>query len=421
MTDVQDTHKYITGLARKAREVSSVLRLATTATKNAALLAAADQIDAHRQEISAANQKDVEAARERQLEEARVERLILTDARIDGIIAGLRQVATLDDPVGAIDDLHPRPNGLKIGKMRVPLGVIGIIYESRPNVTADAAALCLKAGNACILRGGSEARHSNAAIAKCLYAGLEQAGLPAESVQVVATTDRAAVDTLVTLEDEIDVIIPRGGKGLIERVSAKSRVPVLKHLDGNCHIYVDPSADLDLAKRVVVNAKCYRYGICGALESLLIDQKIAERFLPQVAAEFKAKGVTLRGCERSRAIAPMDAATEDDWGQEYLGPILSVKIVDDIDTAMTHINRYGSHHTDNIMSNDAANIQHFMAGVDSSSVMVNAPTCFADGAEYGLGAEIGISTGKLHARGPVGLEGLTSSKYIVFGQGQCRG
>lgn len=421
MTEVQDTQGYITGLARKAREVSSVLRLASTATKNAALLAAADEIDRQRKAIAAANKKDVDAARERQLEDARVERLVLTDARIDGIIAGLRQVATLDDPVGAIDDLRPRPNGLKIGKMRVPLGVIGIIYESRPNVTADAAALCLKAGNACILRGGSEARHSNAAIAACLYAGLEKAGLPAESVQVVATTDRAAVDTLVTLEDDIDVIIPRGGKGLIERISAKSRVPVLKHLDGNCHIYVDPTADLALASRVVVNAKCYRYGICGALESLLIDQRVAEQFLPEVAAELQAQGVALRGCERSRALVSMDAATEEDWGQEYLGPILSIKIVDDIEEAMCHINHYGSHHTDNIISNDAQNIQHFMAGVDSSSVMVNVPTCFADGAEYGLGAEIGISTGKLHARGPVGLEGLTSSKYIVFGQGQCRG
>ena len=423
MTDViQDTHSYMLELGRRARSVAATLALASTRQKNEALLAAARHIDAGRTAILAANQRDVEQAKVRQLATARVERLVLNDARLDGIIAGLRQVANLDDPVGAVDGMRTRPNGLKIGKMRVPLGVIGIIYESRPNVTVDAAALCLKSGNACILRGGSEARESNAALARCLYAGLQEAGLPQEAVQVVATTDRAAVDTLVTMAEYVDVIIPRGGKGLIERIADKARVPVIKHLDGNCHMYVDETADLELAEKVAVNAKCYRYGICGALETLLIDAKVAERFLPIVAKAFAEREVTLRGCERSRAIEPkLEVATEEDWAMEYLGPVLAVRIVDGLEEAMAHINRYGSQHTDAIISTDINRIQYFMAGVDSSSVVANAPTCFADGFEYGLGAEIGISTGKLHARGPVGLEGLTSQKYIVFGQGQCRG
>lgn len=423
MTDAtQDTHSYMLELGRRARSVAATLALASTRQKNEALLAAARHIDAKRADIIAANQRDVEHARARELATARIERLILTDARIDGIIAGLRQVAGLDDPVGAVDGMRTRPNGLKIGKMRVPLGVIGIIYESRPNVTADAAALCLKSGNACILRGGSEASESNAALAQCLYDGLREAELPADAVQVVATTDRAAVDTLVTMADYVDVIIPRGGKGLIKRISEKARVPVIKHLDGNCHMYIDETADLALGATVAVNAKCYRYGICGALETLLIDAKVAERFLPTVAKDFAQREVTLKGCERSRAIVPsIDAATEEDWETEYLGPTLAVRIVDGLEAAMAHINRYGSQHTDAIIATDINRIQYFMAGVDSSSVVANAPTCFADGFEYGLGAEIGISTGKLHARGPVGLEGLTSQKYIVFGQGQCRG
>lgn len=423
MTDaLQDTHSYMLELGRRARSVAATLALASTRQKNDALLAAARHIDAERAQIMAANQRDVERAQARQLPQARIERLILTDARIDGIIAGLRQVANLDDPVGAIDGMRTRPNGLKIGKMRVPLGVIGIIYESRPNVTADAAALCLKSGNACILRGGSEASESNVALAKCLYAGLRDAELPEAAVQIVETTDRAAVDTLVTMADYVDVIIPRGGKGLIKRISEQARVPVIKHLDGNCQMYVDETADLALAENVAVNAKCYRYGICGALETLLIDAKIAQHFLPIVARAFADREVTLRGCERSRAIVPeLEAATEEDWATEYLGPILAVRIVDGLEEAMAHINRYGSQHTDSIISTDINRIQYFMAGVDSSSVVANAPTCFADGFEYGLGAEIGISTGKLHARGPVGLEGLTSQKYIVFGQGQCRG
>lgn len=423
MTDaLQDTHSYMLELGRNARSVAATLALASTRQKNEALLAAARHIDAERAHIIAANQRDVEHAKARQLPTARIERLILNDARIDGIIAGLRQVATLEDPVGAVDGMRTRPNGLKIGKMRVPLGVIGIIYESRPNVTADAAALCLKSGNACILRGGSEARESNAALASCLYAGLRDADLPESAVQVVETTDRAAVDTLVTMSDYVDVIIPRGGKGLIERITEKARVPVIKHLDGNCHMYIDATADLALAEKVAVNAKCYRYGICGALETLLIDASVAERFLPAVAALYAEQGVTLRACERSRAIVDgLETATDEDWATEYLGPMLAVRIVDDLSEAMAHINRYGSQHTDAIVATDINRIQHFMAGVDSSSVVANAPTCFADGFEYGLGAEIGISTGKLHARGPVGLEGLTSQKYVVFGQGQCRG
>ena len=423
MTDpALDTQAYMLHLGRRARQVAASLALASTRQKNQALLAAAQHIDADRARIAEANRRDVDAARERQLPEARIERLILTAARIDSIIEGLRQVAGLEDPVGAVDGMRTRPNGLKIGKMRVPLGVIGIIYESRPNVTVDAAALCLKSGNACILRGGSEARESNAALARCLYAGLEAAGLPEQAIQVVATTDRAAVDTLVTMADYIDVIIPRGGKGLIERISKQARVPVIKHLDGNCHMYVDETADLALAETVAVNAKCYRYGICGALETLLVDATIASQFLPAVAARFMDQGVTLKGCERSRAIVlEMTAATDEDWATEYLGPTLAVRTVDGLESAMAHIHRYGSQHTDAIIADDIHRIQRFMMGVDSSSVVANAPTCFADGFEYGLGAEIGISTGKLHARGPVGLEGLTSQKYIVFGQGQCRG
>lgn len=423
MTDApQDTHSYMLELGRNARSVAATLALASTRQKNEALQAVARHIDAERAHIIAANQRDVEHANARQLPTARIERLILNNARIDGITAGLRQVATLDDPVGAVDGMRTRPNGLKIGKMRVPLGVIGIIYESRPNVTADAAALCLKSGNACILRGGSEARESNAALASCWYAGLRDAGLPKSAVQVVETADRAAVDTLVTMSDYVDVIIPRGGKGLIERITEIARVPVIKHLDGNCHMYIDATADLALAEKVAVNAKCYRYGICGALETLLIDVSVAERFLPAVTALYREKGVTLRACERSRALVDgLEAATDEDWATEYLGPMLAVRIVDGLSEAMAHINRYGSQHTDAIIATDINRIQHFMAGVDSSSVVANAPTCFADGAEYGLGAEIGISTGKLHARGPVGLEGLTSQKYIVFGQGQCRG
>ncbi|KIH81580.1 Gamma-glutamyl phosphate reductase [Pseudomonas batumici] len=394
---------------------------ASTAQKNRALLAAANALDVARAELSAANELDLAAARANGLEPALVERLALTPERIDGMIVGLRQVASLPDPVGAIRDMSYRPSGIQVGKMRVPLGVIGIIYESRPNVTIDAASLCLKSGNATILRGGSEAIHSNRAIAACIQRGLDEAGLPAAAVQVVEVTDRAAVGALISMPEYVDVIVPRGGKGLIERVSRDARVPVIKHLDGICHVYVSAHADLEKGRDIAFNAKTYRYGICGAMETLLVDQAVAAEFLPAMAERLRAKGVELRGCERTRAVIEAVAASEADWSTEYLAPILSIRVVDGLDAAIEHINRYGSHHTDAIVTENLGESRVFMAEVDSSSVMLNAPTCFADGFEYGLGAEIGISTDKLHARGPVGLEGLTCEKYIVVGDGQLRG
>ncbi|NWB31042.1 glutamate-5-semialdehyde dehydrogenase [Pseudomonas gingeri] len=412
---------YMTRLGRAAREASRVIGRASTAQKNRALYAAAAALDAARDELGAANELDLAAARANGLEPALVERLELTPARIDGMIVGLRQVASLSDPVGAIRDMSYRPSGIQVGKMRVPLGVVGIIYESRPNVTIDAASLCLKSGNATILRGGSEAIHSNRAIATCIQRGLDEAGLPAAVVQVVEVTDRAAVGALISMPEYVDVIVPRGGKGLIERVSRDARVPVIKHLDGICHVYVSAHADLAKARRIAFNAKTYRYGICGAMETLLVDQAVAAEFLPAMAEQFRAKGVELRGCERTRAIIEAVAATEADWNTEYLAPILSIRVVDGLDMAVEHINGYGSHHTDSIVTENLAESRRFLAEVDSSSVMLNTPTCFADGFEYGLGAEIGISTDKLHARGPVGLEGLTCEKYIVVGDGQLRG
>ena len=412
---------YMTRLGRAAREASRVIGRASTAQKNRALLAAAAALDAARAELSAANELDLAAARANGLEPALVERLALTPERIDGMIVGLRQVASLPDPVGAIRDMSYRPSGIQVGKMRVPLGVIGIIYESRPNVTIDAASLCLKSGNATILRGGSEAIHSNRAIAACIQRGLDEAGLPAAVVQVVEVTDRAAVGALISMPEYVDVIVPRGGKGLIERVSREARVPVIKHLDGICHVYVSAHADLAKARDIAFNAKTYRYGICGAMETLLVDKAVAAEFLPAMAERLRAKGVELRGCERTRAVIEAVAATEEDWSTEYLAPILSIRVVDGLDAAIEHINHYGSHHTDAIVTESLAQSRAFMAEVDSSSVMLNAPTCFADGFEYGLGAEIGISTDKLHARGPVGLEGLTCEKYIVVGDGQLRG
>ncbi|NWB97692.1 glutamate-5-semialdehyde dehydrogenase [Pseudomonas gingeri] len=412
---------YMTRLGRAAREASRVIGRASTAQKNRALLAAATALDAARGELSAANELDLAAARANGLEPALVERLALTPERIDGMIVGLRQVASLPDPVGAIRDMSYRPSGIQVGKMRVPLGVIGIIYESRPNVTIDAASLCLKSGNATILRGGSEAIHSNRAIAACVQRGLDEAGLPAAVVQVVEVTDRAAVGALISMPEYVDVIVPRGGKGLIERVSREARVPVIKHLDGICHVYVSAHADLAKARDIAFNAKTYRYGICGAMETLLVDKTVAAEFLPAMAERLRAKGVELRGCERTRAVIEAIAATEEDWSTEYLAPILSIRVVDGLDAAIEHINHYGSHHTDAIVTENLAQSRAFMAEVDSSSVMINAPTCFADGFEYGLGAEIGISTDKLHARGPVGLEGLTCEKYIVVGDGQLRG
>ncbi|POD54739.1 glutamate-5-semialdehyde dehydrogenase [Pseudomonas syringae] len=412
---------YMTRLGRAAREASRVIGRASTAQKNRALQATAAALDEARAELSAANALDLANGQANGLEPAMLERLALTPARIDGMIVGLRQVAALADPVGAIRDMSYRPSGIQVGKMRVPLGVVGIIYESRPNVTIDAASLCLKSGNATILRGGSEAIHSNRAIAACIERGLAEAGLPAAVVQVVETTDRAAVGALITMPEYVDVIVPRGGKGLIERVSRDARVPVIKHLDGICHVYVSAHADLAKAQKIAFNAKTYRYGICGAMETLLVDQTIAADFLPSMAAQFREKGVELRGCERTRELIDVIPATEEDWHTEYLDAILSIRVVSGLDEAIEHINHYGSHHSDAIVSDHQSQVRRFMAEVDSSSVMVNAPTCFADGFEYGLGAEIGISTDKLHARGPVGLEGLTCEKYIVIGDGQLRG
>ncbi|MDU8604639.1 glutamate-5-semialdehyde dehydrogenase [Pseudomonas syringae group sp. 247E2] len=412
---------YMTRLGRAAREASRVIGRASTAQKNRALQATAAALDEARAELSAANALDLANGQANGLEPAMLERLALTPARIDSMIVGLRQVAGLADPVGAIRDMSYRPSGIQVGKMRVPLGVVGIIYESRPNVTIDAASLCLKSGNATILRGGSEAIHSNRAIAACIERGLAEAGLPAAVVQVVETPDRAAVGALITMPEYVDVIVPRGGKGLIERVSRDARVPVIKHLDGICHVYVSAHADLAKAQKIAFNAKTYRYGICGAMETLLVDQTIAADFLPAMAAQFREKGVELRGCERTRDLIDVIPATEDDWHTEYLAAILSIRVVSGLDEAIEHINHYGSHHSDAIVSDHQSQIRRFMAEVDSSSVMVNAPTSFADGFEYGLGAEIGISTDKLHARGPVGLEGLTCEKYIVIGDGQLRG
>ncbi|MEX5570308.1 glutamate-5-semialdehyde dehydrogenase [Pseudomonas syringae] len=412
---------YMTRLGRAAREASRVIGRASTAQKNRALQATAAALDEARVELSAANALDLANGQANGLEPAMLERLALTPARIDSMIVGLRQVAALADPVGAIRDMSYRPSGIQVGKMRVPLGVVGIIYESRPNVTIDAASLCLKSGNATILRGGSEAIHSNRAIAACIERGLAEAGLPAAVVQVVETTDRAAVGALITMPEYVDVIVPRGGKGLIERVSRDARVPVIKHLDGICHVYVSAHADLAKAQKIAFNAKTYRYGICGAMETLLVDQTIAADFLPSMAAQFREKGVELRGCERTRDLIDVIPATEDDWHTEYLDAILSIRVVSGLDEAIEHINHYGSHHSDAIVSDHQSQVRRFMAEVDSSSVMANAPTCFADGFEYGLGAEIGISTDKLHARGPVGLEGLTCEKYIVIGDGQLRG
>ena len=413
---------YMTRLGRAAREASRVLVRASTAQKNHALQAAANALDAARAELTAANELDLAAARASDLEPAMVDRLALTPKVIDSMIEGLRQVATLPDPIGEIRDMRYLPSGIQVGKMRVPLGVIGIIYESRPNVTIDAASLCLKSGNATILRGGSEAIHSNQASARCIQLGLAEAGLPASAVQVVETTDRAAVGALISMPEFVDVIVPRGGKGLIERISREARVPVIKHLDGVCHVYIDVAADIDKAIRVADNAKTQRYSPCNAMETLLVHEAIAARALPPLAAIYRDKGVELRGDEATRALLGADvlAATEDDWYAEYNAPILAIRIVGSLDAAIEHINQYGSQHTDAIITENFSDARRFLTEVDSSSVMVNASTRFADGFEYGLGAEIGISTDKLHARGPVGLEGLTSEKYVVFGDGHIR-
>ncbi|MHB0818885.1 glutamate-5-semialdehyde dehydrogenase [Stutzerimonas stutzeri] len=413
---------YMTRLGRAAREASRVLARASTAQKNRALHAAAAALDAARDELISANRQDLDAGRANGLDEAMLDRLALTPARIDDMIEGLRQVATLPDPIGEIRDMRYLPSGIQVGRMRVPLGVVGIIYESRPNVTIDAASLCLKSGNATILRGGSEAIHSNQAIARCIQLGLAEAQLPAAAVQVVETTDRAAVGALISMPEFVDVIVPRGGKGLIERISRDAKVPVIKHLDGICHVFIDVAADLDKAIRVADNAKTQRYAPCNAMETLLVHDAVAARVLPPLAAIYRDKGVELRGCPRTRELLgnAVLVASEEDWSTEYNAPILSIRVVDSLDEAIEHINRYGSQHTDAIVTENFSDARRFITEVDSASVMINASTRFADGFEYGLGAEIGISTDKLHARGPVGLEGLTSEKYLVFGDGHVR-
>ncbi len=414
-------------LGQNARAAATELARATTGAKNAALLAAAGALVDRERTIIAANAKDVKRARAEGQDDAFIDRLLITGKVVAEMAEGLRQVASLRDPVGEVTGLAFRPSGIQVGHMRVPLGVVAIIYESRPDVTADAGALCLKSGNACILRGGSEALGSNQAIAACLAIGLKAAGLPEYAIQLVATTDRAAVGELITMEKYVDVIVPRGGKGLIERVSREARVPVIKHLDGVCHVYVDDGADLAKAQAIADNAKTQRYGTCNTMETLLVARSVAQAFLPEIGRVFAAKSVEMRGCEESRAIlakagvGAVVAATEEDWFAEYLAPVIAIRVVAGLDEAMAHIARYGSQHTDAIVTESHARAQRFLREVDSASVMVNASTRFADGFEYGLGAEIGISTNKLHARGPVGLEGLTSQKWIVLGDGHVRG
>ena len=416
-----DIKAYMAELGSKARTASRHIAKATTAQKNAALLNIADSINQNREALLDANQQDMAAGKQKGLEAALLDRLELTDARLNGMLEGIKQVAKLDDPVGEINDLKYRPSGIQVGRMRVPLGVIGIIYESRPNVTCEAASLCLKSGNATILRGGSEAIHSNRALANCISSGLDAAGMSEHIVQVIEMTDRAAVGELIASPEYVDVIIPRGGKGLIERITREAKVPVIKHLDGNCHLYIDDSAELEKSITVAVNAKTQRYGTCCTLESLLVANSIAGTVLPRLCERYANHDVELRGCEKTQhLIAGVKAATEEDWETEYLAPILSIKIVEGITEAINHINKYSSQHTESIMTEDHEHAQRFLREVDSSSVMVNASTRFADGFEYGLGAEIGISTDKLHARGPVGLEGLTSQKFIVLGDGHIR-
>ena len=424
-----DVKNYMRTLGKQAREASRAIARADTNQKNRALLGIAAAIRRDAVKLLEANARDMEHARANGLDAALLDRLEINDKTVAGMAEGLEQIAALPDPIGEIDGLKFRPSGIQVGKMRVPLGVIGIIYEARPNVTADAAGLCLKSGNAAILRGGSEALHSNQAVAACVREGLEVAGLPAAVVQVVETTDRAAVGELITMKDYVDVIVPRGGKGLIERITGEARVPVIKHLHGNCHVYVDDRADLDKAVKIVENAKTQRYGTCNTTESLLVARGVAESVLPDIGRMLAGQGVEMRGCPESLAILQgadittdkLKAAVEADWHEEYLGPIIAIKVVDDLDAAMDHINVHGSHHTDAIVTEDYGRARRFLREVDSASVVVNASTRFADGFEYGLGAEIGISTDKIHARGPVGLEGLTSQKWVVLGDGHVRG
>lgn len=416
---IQDT---MLTIGKQAREASRLVAKSSDQTKSSALRIMAQQLLEKKDWLQQENAKDLANAERNGLEPAMVDRLRLSDKALGLMAAGLEQIAAMPDPVGELTETKKRPNGMQIARMRVPLGVIGIIYESRPNVTIDAAALCLKSGNAAILRGGSEAIHSNTALGEIIQAGLSQAGLPAHAVQVVQTTDRAAVGELVTMTDYVDVIVPRGGKGLIKRLSDEARVPLIKHLDGNCHVYIDRTANLDKALTIAVNAKTYRYGICGTMETLLVDAPVAATFLPKLAEALAPHQVELRGCTQTQAILPtVTAATDLDWETEYLAPILAIKVVNGLDEAIRHIDAYGSGHTDSVVTENLAVAQQFQREVDSSSVYVNLPTCFADGFEYGLGAEIGISTNKLHARGPVGLEGLTTLKWVLTGDAQTRG
>ena len=416
-----DINNYIAATTQRAASVSREIAAAPTATKNQALTYIAQEILKCSEDLKKENQKDLEQGRKSNLDAAMLDRLELSDARIRAMADGLLQVASLPDPVGEISELQTRPSGIKVGKMRVPIGVILIIYESRPNVTADAAALCIKSGNVTILRGGSEALHSNRAIAACIQAGLMQAGLHEHIVQVINTVDRDAVRALLQADKDIDIVIPRGGKGLVERITKESRIPLIKHLDGVCHVYIHADADIDMAVNIAVNAKAQRFGVCNAMETLLIDKAIANKVLPKLKQEFERKNVELRGCEKTVKILPgISLAQEQDWYEEYLGPILAIRIVDDLQQAIRHIEKYGSQHTESIVTQNEDIATQFLRQVDSSSVMVNASTRFADGFEYGLGAEIGISTDKLHARGPVGLEGLTTQKFVVYGDGNIR-
>ena len=416
-----DIKVYMQGLGLQAKKAGREISRADSGKKNQALLKIAEIIASSEAFLIAENQKDLDAGKQNGLDAASLDRLAITSPGVKAMVEGLKQVAALPDPVGEISELSYRPSGIQVGQMRVPLGVIGIIYESRPNVTVDAAALCLKSGNACILRGGSEALHSNQAIALCISKGLAATGLPVEAVQIVATADREAVGELITMKDYVDIIVPRGGKSLIERISREATIPVIKHLDGICHVYIDDKAALDKAIKIAVNAKTHRYGVCNAMETLLVAEGIAAKILPLLADIYLEKGVELRGCPKTCSLIPQcSRATEEDWQTEYLAPILSIRIVHDMDEAMEHINQYSSSHTEAIVTEDYTRARRFLREVDSSSVMINASTRFADGFEYGLGAEIGISTDKLHARGPVGLKGLTSLKYIVLGDGHIR-
>jgi glutamate-5-semialdehyde dehydrogenase len=416
-----DVEQYMVELGIAARAASRTVAASSTAVRNRALLAVHDALDGARVHLAEANRQDMEKGRANALDTPLLDRLELTPARIDNMLEGLRQVVALPDPVGCISDMRSMPSGIQVGRMRVPLGVIGVIYESRPNVTVEAASLCLKAGNATILRGGSESLASNGAIADCLGQGLRAVGLPEAAVQVVATPDRAAVGHLITMPQYVDIIVPRGGRGLIERIDRDARVPVIKHLDGVCHVYIDDEADDEMAFAIAINAKTQRYGTCNTMETLLVAASKADALLPRLAQAYTKAGVELRGCERVLRILPAaKPATEQDWREEYLAPVLAVRVVDELDQAIEHINTYSSQHTDSIVTRDHARAMRFLREVDSSSVMVNASTRLADGFEYGLGAEIGISTDKLHARGPVGLEGLTTQKFVVLGEGQLR-